>query len=216
MNKKTPQNKNDLHAFNTLKDGLLQYPKSQEFHTQTISMMSREINPADPDPFKKEKIGRQILAVRQKYDTHTHIFNLSELHGEFHDIHEKFINIDVDKLIEFVGHEGRYQYTIIAIASLLAIMMSMILYSPSFILAEPNFLCQDSEAGKLSPCNESEFCDANWLGYQKNPLDYQNQIIWHYGSWVQEYTLICDFRKSRNTYKQTIMFISAIMPFVAA
>jgi len=39
---------------------------------------------------------------------------------------DDYMNIDMDKMIEFVGHEGRYQYIMIGLASIMATVMSMI------------------------------------------------------------------------------------------
>jgi hypothetical protein len=102
-----------------------------------------KLNPA-PSPTKalmKPKVGRRVLAVRHDADTHTNIFGLSELRGELMDTVEKFENLDMDQMLEFVGTAGRYQYTIVALASFMSIIMSMILYASSYLLAEPGFKC---------------------------------------------------------------------------
>ena len=64
----------------------------------------------------------------------------------------------MDQMLEFVGHENRYQYTIIILASLMSITMSMILYASSFILVDPNFNCYDLEKNIVA-CSETEFCE---------------------------------------------------------
>lgn len=62
---------------------------------------------------KTRKIGRHVFKIRKPEDSHTFIFNQSELQGEYKEFIEKFMDIDLDHLIESVGSEGRYQYTLI-------------------------------------------------------------------------------------------------------
>jgi hypothetical protein len=122
------------------------------YHAEITDKFEIEkLNPA-PKPSKaltKPKVGRRVLAVRHDADTHTNIFGLSELRGELMDTVEKFENLDMDQMLEFVGTAGRYQYTIVALASFMSIIMSMILYASSYLLAEPGFKCYVRKLKKI-------------------------------------------------------------------
>ena len=83
-----------------------------------------------------------------------------------------------------MGAEGRYQYFLVFQASLMSMVMSMILYSTSFILADPDFYCGGRNG---ATCSEDQFC-----AKFPNPTSWtENNVDWKYGSWVQEYGVIC-------------------------
>jgi MFS family permease len=111
------------------------------------------------------------------------IFNLSELTGQYEDVVHQFKELNIDKMINFVGSEGRYQWTIIILASVMSIMMSTVLYSTSFLLADPDFKCFAPDGLTLETCKETEFCAKYW-----DPPTYtKEQIDWNYNSWTKEY-----------------------------
>ena len=119
----------------------------------------------EAQPKKKDsgyKIGKQVMKIRRPEDTHTNIFNVSELHGHPADVKDAFDELDMDEIIDFVGAEGKYQYILIAQAALLSIVMSMILYAASFLLASPDFYCGADTIIK-SKCTEERWCSKNFF-----------------------------------------------------
>ena len=112
-------------------------------------------------------------------------------------------------MIDYVGSEHRYQYMLIAQAAIMSIVMSMILYSSSFILADPTFTCKNG-----LECTEIIYCAENpgvtHLNYPEGSID------WKYNSWSKQYDLICANQSSRGFYKQVIMFMSAILNFIGS
>ena len=72
------------------------------------------------------KIGQRIARIKKIDDTHTNIFNLTELHEMGDKAVAAFEDINMDDMLEYVGHEGKYQYTLIALAAIMSMVMSMI------------------------------------------------------------------------------------------
>jgi hypothetical protein len=160
-------------------------------------------------------IGRRVLRVRMADDTHTNIFDLTDLGGEDQSKIERYENLDVDKMIDFVGSEGKYQYSVIAQASLMAVVMSMILYASSYLLSEPSFECPltGSEIIDKSKCVMDYFCknfptENAGLPYPEGwpTKDHQDPnhlgffVDWKYHGWTQDYHLVCDRLQEKNTY----------------
>ena len=83
-------------------------------------------------PDRTVQIGKRILRVRHDDDTHTHLFGQSNIQGEMEDVVVSYKNIDMDKLIEFVGSEGVYQWSLIIYASAVACILGAVLYAGSF------------------------------------------------------------------------------------
>ena len=104
------------------------------------------------------------------------------------------MKIDLDAMIEMVGTQGRYHYILIILMSIMAITSATILYSSSFLYADPDFTCTNAE-GKDYSCKEDIFC-AMYPGEREKGIDY------HYHSWVEKYDLICENGSTRNLYKQ--------------
>ena len=128
--------------------------------------------------------------------------------GQYEDVVHQFKELNIDKMIHFVGSEGRYQWTIIILASVMSILMSTILYSTSFLLADPDFKCYTPDGLTLESCKETDFC----LRYWDPPTYKEAQIEWNYNSWTKEYQIICDKQGMRAIYRQIIQFMSAIIP----
>jgi hypothetical protein len=68
-------------------------------------------------------------------------FFLTSINRAISDLAEGYLSLDIDALIDYVGTEGRYQYFLVYIASLMSMVMSMILYSSNFIIVDPDFYC---------------------------------------------------------------------------
>ena len=183
----------------------LKFPNRQpEPLTQKIDLADGS-NPSVAFSAKSKKtlnIGRRVIKMKDVGDTHTNILHLSKIHGEIARLAEGYLTLDMDDMIDFVGAEGRYQYFIIFQAAVMSISMAMILYSTSFILADPDFYC----AGPNNPtCSESDWClkfpdPSSW-----NPTN----VDWKYNSWVKSYSLVCSKGSLRGSYRQVIMFIAA-------
>jgi len=71
-------------------------------------------------------IGKRIARIKKIDDTHTNVYNLTELHEMGDKAVAAFEEINMDEMLEYVGHEGRYQYTLIALAAIMSMVMSMI------------------------------------------------------------------------------------------
>ena len=117
--------------------------------------------------------------MRQQYDSKTWEFFVSQVHGKYEGLVKKLHDIDVDILLNFVKSEGKYQYLIVLLASVMAIAMSMGMYSSSFLLADPTFKCY--EGTKLVSCKEAVF---NKL-YCPDKYN-EDQIDWKFNSWAKE------------------------------
>lgn len=84
-----------MESFNTTKEKLiLENQKSDRYSPRINSGRFAEdnyVSSSDETRFKKpRKIGRDVLKIRQKFDTHTYIFNLSECQGENKEILDKY------------------------------------------------------------------------------------------------------------------------------
>jgi hypothetical protein len=148
-------------------------------------------------------------------DTHTNIFNISELHGEEASKIKRYENIDVDQMIDYIGSEGKYQYSVIAQASLMAVVMSMILYASSYLLSDPSYDCSLTGSNIIpkSQCDSDYFCkffptDTAGLPWPKGWPTIDNQdperpgffVDWKYHGWTQDYHLVCDRLSEKKTY----------------
>lgn len=119
-----------------------------------------------------------------------------------------FRSLDLDDLIQKVGSESVYFKLMMMQFALLVTVMAGISYLTSFLLADPDFTCYDPSGNKTS-CSEADFCKKYW------PDKYnKNQINWKYTSWVEQNKLICDSGSYRDTYKNTIMIVSAISAYL--
>ena len=98
-----------------------------------------------------------MFKIRRPEDTHTFVFNQSELVGGYKEFLDKYMEIDLDSLINMIGTQGRYHYILILLMSIMAITSATILYSSSFLFADPNFTCKDA-AGNSYSCKEAVFC----------------------------------------------------------
>jgi MFS family permease len=158
---------------------------------------------------KTLNIGRRVIKMKDVGDTHTNILHLSKIHGEIARLADGYLTLDMDQMIDFVGAEGRYQYFIIFQAAVMSISMAMILYSTSFILADPDFFC----SGRSRPsCSENEWC----LQFPDPASWNETNIDWKYNSWVKEYGLVCGDSGSRGAYRQVIMFIAAAVYIIVS
>lgn len=161
------------------------------------------------------EIGRRVLRVRRPDDTHTNIFNLSDLQGEEQSKIERYENIDVDQMIDYIGSEGKYQYSVIAQASLMAVVMSMILYASSYLLSEPTFECPvtGTEIIDKSKCVMDYFCTnfpteyaglpfpKGWPTSDNEDPDHPGFFVdWKYHGWTQDYHLVCDRLGEKKSY----------------
>ena len=123
--------------------------------------------PLDTAPKKESgyKIGKQVMKIRRPENDHTQIINVSELHGHDADVKDAFEDLDMDEIIDYVGAEGKYQYILIGQAALLSVVMSMILYAASYLLASPDFYCGAPTVIE-SKCLEKDWCSKNFFCYQ--------------------------------------------------
>lgn len=151
------------------------------------------------------KIGTKILKIKGEGDPKTQTLFIRKLQGKFENIQEEYLDIDMDNLIEFIGTEGKYQYSLIILVSIMSIVMSMVQYSTSYVLADPDFKCDGKD------CSETAFCtmypnEADWV---------EPNIDWKYDSWVKRYLVICGDGGNRDIYRQFIMISSALIYFFA-
>jgi hypothetical protein len=154
-----------------LKETLLSDPvdKSEDSEDETpgeLPMPTAKVPLPSPHKPSGHKIGKQVMKIRRPEDTHTNIFNVSELIGTPADVKDAFDDLDMDEIIDFVGAEGKYQYMLIGQAALLSVVMSMILYAASYLLASPDFYCGDSTV-VLSKCTEARWCGNYNFFYRK-------------------------------------------------
>lgn len=141
---------------------------SEEFETPgELPIPTTKVPIPQPHKPSGHKIGKQVMKIRRPEDTHTNIFNVSELIGTPADVKDAFDDLDMDEIIDFVGAEGKYQYMLIGQAALLSVVMSMILYAASYLLASPDFYCGDTSV-VLSKCTESLWCGNNFFFWEIN------------------------------------------------
>lgn len=167
-------------------------------------------------------IGTKRARIKKIGDPNTMVFNVSELVGEFGDVTEKYEELNVDKMLEYVGHEGRYQYMMIAQASIMSIVMSMTLYASSYLLAGPDFKC--FKDGKFEMCTEERFCELNpnrgvdyWKAWPEQETQGWNSYVnWKYPGWTYKYGLVCDNEGTREAYLMMTELIPAIIGLLAS
>jgi hypothetical protein len=140
-----------------LSDKTPQSEDSEDENPGELPLKTAKLPLASPHKPSGHKIGKQVMKIRRPQDTHTNIFNVSELMGHPADVKDAFDDLDMDEIIEFVGAEGKYQYMLIGQAALLSIVMSMILYAASYLLASPDFYCGGANIVK-SKCTEEIWC----------------------------------------------------------
>lgn len=147
-------------------------------------------------------------------------------------------------MIESVGSEGKYQYQLITQASLLSIIMSMILYAASYLLASPEFYCEKTIQQGLNgvfkdytyKCVEETFCNkykeiystsnnvfqnSYWQNFPLyNPSSAENTdkfgVNWQYLGWTYDYGLICDKQSTRESYLMMTEMIPAMIGLAAS
>jgi hypothetical protein len=140
-----------------LSDKSLQSEDSEDETPGELPLPTKKIQIAPAHKPSGHKIGKQVMKIRRPEDTHTNIFNVSELIGHPADVKDAFDDLDMDEIIDFVGAEGKYQYMLIGQAALLSVVMSMILYAASYLLASPDFYCGGVNIVK-SKCSEEKWC----------------------------------------------------------
>lgn len=106
-----------------------------------------------------KKIGQRVARIKKTDDTHTNIYNFTELHNMGDNVIDAYEEMDIDEILEFVGHEGKYQYTMVMLASIMSIIMSMIMYASSYLLAAPEFYQSINEGTKWQSLTEKNFCN---------------------------------------------------------
>ena len=68
-----------------------------------FSKNKNEIVALITDKSKKGKIGQRLFKIKREFDTHTNIFNLSELHGQLEEVVDNFKAMDMDEVIFFIS-----------------------------------------------------------------------------------------------------------------
>ena len=112
--------------------------------------------------YDEPNIGKQKFRIRYPEDIRTHIWDLDEIPEIKRVAVNSLQDMKMDECLELVGAESRYQIILTIQACLLSIVMSMILYSQSFLITNPEFFCRGIGENKLEYCLEEDFCSMHY------------------------------------------------------
>lgn len=162
---------------------------------------------------KEPTFGKRKWVQKFDYDTKTICVNLSELHGQPQDTAYAFINMNLDKVIELVGAENRYQVILTIQACFMSIVMAMIIYSASFLITNPVFKCVID--GVKEECKETEWCNLYKVDYL-NGKAVLGEINFKYPGWTKTKNLICDDSNLREIFNYIMIFIPALLVLISS
>ena len=169
------------------------------------------------DRDENKVFGKKKWIQKLATDTHTNVYNMSELIGQEQETAKSFIEMNLDKVIDFVGAESNYQNRLTVQACMMSVVMSMILYSQSFLITTPEFQCP-TKSGVFKNCSEPEWCSQVYYKdlWANDPNNiYEQHVNWQYPGWTKTHheDMICDYSNNREIFNYIIIFIAAIIMF---
>ena len=115
----------------TLEEKLVKSQRNIEYKTENNLILESGVltilaDAVDCNNYQSVKFGTKIIKIKDENDEKFKVLNVRKMDGKLGNLVDEYLNIDMDHMLNFIGTEGKYQYTLIVLVSIMSIVMSMI------------------------------------------------------------------------------------------